>query len=739
MALHSTPTGGERVADATEGDMDSTWSKLRQRKVVQWGTAYAAGAWGLLQVLQFLADTYDWPSQLLRLVTLVFALGLPIALILAWFHGDRGHQRPIRAEIAIIALLLLVGGSGLWVYQRSLESTAESTATPAPTPATAPSERKASASVAVLPFSSLSSDPENAFLADGIAETLITMLAQVPKLMVIGKVSSFSYKGQEVDPRTIGQQLGVGALLEGSVQRAGDRLRVAVQLVSTGDGGHLWAETYDRPATDVFAVQDEIATRVTEALSVALSGDSGPGSIGTTNVAAYDAYLRGKRLAERRETTAMQEGIALLEKSVAADPDFARGWVALSAAYLAAARSPYGNPWGFMPEEQAMALSKRAALRAVEIAPDSGLAHAQLGFTLYLMGADGAAEHYDQAMALSPGDPGVIRMYATFLRESDRSREALELLETLLPVEPRDPGLRSNYATALDASGDVPGSLRQFREAIRLQPDYVVPYLYAAVTTERIVGAADLSLRLYRHAASLDRENAAAFTQLALLYRRLGEEQLALRAERELQRLGATDELRWSRAYAASVAGRPEEARMLVEQLLKETPQDLACRLELSRYPDTRENHRAALVLAKESMTAAEKTSGAVADARICLNTWLGDETAALAELASWEPVWRSRHAFGLVWNWARNDFLARSLACVGRTEDALKELEALVTEGYSMDWRLMAVDPAYDAIRDDLRFNAVIGKLKAADAAAQERFRARPDLNDADIESLGM
>jgi adenylate cyclase len=152
--------------------------------------------------------------------------------------------------------------------------------------------------VAVLPFSNLSSDPANAYLADGIAETLITMLAQVPKLMVIGKVSSFSYKGQAVDPRTIGQQLGVGALLEGSVQRAGDRLRVAVQLVSTGDGGHLWAETYDRPATDVFAVQDEIAKRVTEALSVALAGNSGPGSIGTTNVAAYDAYLKGKQLVE---------------------------------------------------------------------------------------------------------------------------------------------------------------------------------------------------------------------------------------------------------------------------------------------------------------------------------------------------------------------------------------------------------------------------------------------------------
>jgi len=143
------------VTDASEGRMDSAWTKLRRRKVVQWGLAYAAGAWGLLQGLQFLAEAFDWSSRVLQLGTLIALIGLPIVLVLAWYHGDRGHQRPLRTEIAILALLLLAGGAGLWVYQRSIESTGEPAAKSAATQAAAPSERKTSASVAVLPFSNL--------------------------------------------------------------------------------------------------------------------------------------------------------------------------------------------------------------------------------------------------------------------------------------------------------------------------------------------------------------------------------------------------------------------------------------------------------------------------------------------------------------------------------------------------------------------------------------------------------
>ena len=725
----------------SEREDEGPWAKLRRRKVVQWGIAYAAGAWGLLQVLQFLADAFEWPSQTLRLATIALAIGVPIALTLAWYHGDRGHQKPVRTELAIIALLLLIGSAGLWIYQRSSEHVATPAGTQA-TPAAPATASKTAASVAVLPFTNLSADPANAYLAEGIAETMITMLAQVPQLLVIGRNSSFSYKGQNTDPRTIGQQLGVGALLEGSVQRAGNDLRVAVQLVSTSDGHHLWAETYDRPVADVFAVQDDIAKRVTDALRVALAGKTGPGSIGTTNIAAYESYLRGKQLVARREVRALEEGVALLEQAVAADPDFARAWAELSWAYHLSGRWEGAPSIGRMSPEQAGALRLRAARRAVEAAPGLGRAHAALALALSAQeDADGASEEYERAIALSPDDPDVVRLYATFMTNSGHPKEAANLFEPLLLREPRDAAIRTFYARALDGSGDVRGALRQLKEAMRLQPDGAWPYLIAGLTTSDMIGKADLSARLLRRATRLDADNLTATTWLSESYRNFDEPDLARRADAELLRLGATTELTWVKATSAEWAGDSREARRILEAALKNAQERLVPLLMIATLPGTQDEHRATLRRVTAFLGTSSTYVDVFADKQVCLNAWIGNDDESAQQLSHWEPIWRTRHAFGYLQFTTRTDQLARSLACVGRNDDALTELEALVSEGYNLSvggWRYMAIDPAYDAIRADPRFRAVSDKLKAADVAARARFRARPELNDADIDALG-
>jgi tetratricopeptide (TPR) repeat protein len=254
-----------------------------------------------------------------------------------------------------------------------------------------------------------------------------------------------------------------------------------------------------------------------------------------------------------------------------------------------------------------------------------------------------------------------------------------------------------------------------------------------------MLGANDLSIRLWRRAANLDPDSVLTRRDLASFYLDFGEREQAEREQQELQRLGATPELRRLHAALAEQAGRPDKAREILEQLLADSPQDFESMMTLFRLRGSAEQYRTTLRRVNES---AGQFDDIVADALVCLNAWTGNDRAAKDALARWEPVWRSRHAYGYLVQLARIEFLARSLACVGRNDDALAELEALLNEGYNLStfggWRNMAVDPAYDAIRNDPRFKAVIDKLKAAEVAARARFRTRPDLNDADIDSLG-
>jgi Tfp pilus assembly protein PilF len=400
---------------------------------------------------------------------------------------------------------------------------------------------------------------------------------------------------------------------------------------------------------------------------------------------------------------------------------------------------------GRMPPEQAEALSERAAQRAVKSEPGLGAAHAVLALALFRRDDAGAASEFERAIKLSPDDPIVIRAYAGFLTDTGHPKEALELFEPLLAREPKDATIRTAYARALDGSGDIRGALGRLREAIRLEPLSVFPYQMAAVITARMVGADDLSIRLWRRAASLDPDSVLTRLDLASFYLDFGERDQAEREQQELQRLGATPELRKLQAALADQDGHPDRSREILEKLLADSPQDFETLMWLSRLRGSTEEYRATLRRVNEFTAAnesVEQFEGIFADAVVCLNAWTGNDRAARDALARWEPVWRSRHAYGYLVQLARVEFLARSLACVGRNDDALAELQALVSEGYNLStmggWRNMAVDPAYDAIRSDPRFKAVIDKLQSAQMAARARFRARPDLNDADIDSLG-
>jgi TolB-like protein/tetratricopeptide (TPR) repeat protein len=370
------------VTDApAEREGESTWTKLRRRKVVQWGLVYVAGAWGFLQGLEYVANSFHWPDQVRQIAILALAVGLPIVLVLAWYHGDRGEQRVGRAELTVIIILLLVGGAMLWRYARVIESPEDVRAATVQqtSPSTAPSEASRvpdEQSIAVLPFTNVTGDPRQEIVADGLAEEVANQLAAIPELRVTGRRSSFSFKGKNEDLRVIAEKLGVSNLLEGSLRAVGTRLRVTVQLIDGSDGTRRWSSRpYEHEQSGILAAQDEIAQDVARALSVTL--DVGPlkrAHGGTRNLEAARRYweFRELMLSDRRALELERRKVRLMRDAVRLDPQFVAAWDALAKSLVNLA-SYVGDT---QPEqaEQLRAEAEQAWGRVAELAPDSWIA-----------------------------------------------------------------------------------------------------------------------------------------------------------------------------------------------------------------------------------------------------------------------------------------------------------------------------------------------------------------------------
>ncbi|MGA2564999.1 MAG: hypothetical protein ABSF96_15730, partial [Steroidobacteraceae bacterium] len=325
------------------------------------------------------------------------------------------------AVIAAAAVLVIaVSGITAWLLWRSLQpgapgraqATSQDVAQKAEsaTPVFSPPAH----SVAVLPFVNMSGDAKEDYFSDGISEELLNALSRLNDLQVIARTSSFSFKGQNVDVATIAHKLNVGAILEGSVRRAGNTVRITAQLINTVTGFHLWSETYDRPFTDIFKVQTEVATAVAKQLETRLAGDE-PARLevgGTRNPAAYDEYLRAQRVyQEGQGEPGNRATVAAVDKAIALDPDYAAAYVLRSVALL--------SLWYIANVDTVKHLGDQAiaaAERAVALAPDYGEAHAALGRVREDIAYDfiGAAAEFDRALALAPGSADVQRAFGTY-------------------------------------------------------------------------------------------------------------------------------------------------------------------------------------------------------------------------------------------------------------------------------------------------------------------------------------
>jgi TolB-like protein/Flp pilus assembly protein TadD len=462
---YTRPTQGEsRVTDGpTDGEDASFWQRLRRRKVVQWGIAYAAGAWGLLQGLSYVVATFHWPERLQQLATIALLVGLPVALTLAWYHGDKGQQRVSRAELAVLTLLLLLGGGLFWYYERSIPSADSAAATQAlaqPATAAIPTDR----SIAVLPFVNMSPDKEQEYFADGISEELLNLLAQVPQLRVIARTSSFSFKGKEADVATIAKALNVANVLEGSVRKSGDTVRITAQLIRASDSSHLWSQTYDRQMTDVLTVQDEIAAAVVAQLKIELLG--GAPKVRETDPRAFALYLQARELGRQRTKDGFERSIALYQQALAIDPNYVAAWVGLGTDYLTQTNK------GLRPIDEGFRLAREAATKALTIDPSYALAYSTLGRIATDHDGDlaAAASYVERALALDPTNPAVIRSAADLAQSLGRMQEALALDAYVVARDPVNASGYGSLAFEYGRTGHLDEAIAGYRTALSLSP-----------------------------------------------------------------------------------------------------------------------------------------------------------------------------------------------------------------------------------------------------------------------------
>jgi adenylate cyclase len=374
----------------------NVWERLKHHKVLQWTLAYAAAAYTLLHATQMVAESFDWPHLIVRITALVLVLGVPIAVLLAWYHGHKAQHRFSTAELSLLTVLLIIAGSILWALTRGHPQTAV-------TGSLAPRT-----SIAVMPFSNLTGDPSKEYLADGMAEELIHTLARVPGLRVPARTSTFSYKGRNVDVRQIARDLQVGSILEGSVQSAGERIRITVDLIDTRDDSHIWSDSYDRRFTDLFQLQDDLAGAIAGALKTSLTGASQPARSGpqppTRDLEAYQLYLQGNSILRTSEES-FGRAMALYQQALARDPEFARALSAIAYLRLLYVRFGYAMP-------DAVPNAEREAARALMLDPSLAEAREVLGIADTYRGHWVDAEReFQQALSLDPNDSQIRSVY----------------------------------------------------------------------------------------------------------------------------------------------------------------------------------------------------------------------------------------------------------------------------------------------------------------------------------------
>jgi TolB-like protein/Flp pilus assembly protein TadD len=470
--------------------------ELKQRHVLRVGGLYVVSGWAVFQVINTLFPALNLPRWSVTLVAVLFLMGLPIVLIIAYAfeHTPDGIRRSasadlsapgpsagwfdwtlLAASVAIVALT--VSQFSLAVRERAQARSAATPATTVDEPAAAPApEPVANASIAVLPFVSFSDAPDGEYFADGLTEELINSLAQLPDLKVAGRTSAFYFKGRNEDLREIGRKLGVAHVLEGSVRRSGERMRVTAQLIKVADGFHIWSETYDRTLSDAFATQTEISTSVAQVLKARLLDNMAvTATQKTRDPRAYNLELVAGQHLRKHELAEMQEAREQYKQLIELEPDNPRALAGLAEATMFLAQDFLALD--FDPARQE---SQAAIERALAIDPQSVDAWRVKGLIDYLVAirsselryAELAEASFRRAVELNPNDAPSLELLANSLIGNGQTEQAIAMLQRALAIDPLSRLGQTLLGSALAAQGRFAEARRQYDSLIELYPDY---------------------------------------------------------------------------------------------------------------------------------------------------------------------------------------------------------------------------------------------------------------------------
>ena len=455
----------------------SLFAELKRRNVFRVGIAYVVLAWLLLQVGDTLAPALHLPDWVNSALAFFLILGFPMAIFFAWAfemtpeglklekHVDRDESiTPVtgrKLDRTIIVMLVFALAYFVWQSQKAPDEEVVETLAGQPT-------------IAVLPFENMSSDAEQEYFSDGLTEELLNLLAKIPELKVTSRTSAFFYKGKDIKLSDVGRELDVDHILEGSVRKSGQKIRITAQLIEVHSDAHLWSETWDRDLDDVFAIQDEIAAKVVNELRVQLLGDL-PHAIATDGE-TYSLYLQARHTINQRTHESLLRGEELINKALEIAPEYAPGWV-----LKASIHSQQADVGARLPREAAP-MARAAVDRALELDPNSAAAHALSGDLMisYENNYADAEVEFERALELDPFNVDTLYQAGVYYAFIGLPEKALPIA---LAAYERDPLFTANHSTlgyVYIMLGRYDEALEVFQERAKIAPESYGTYVYAA-------------------------------------------------------------------------------------------------------------------------------------------------------------------------------------------------------------------------------------------------------------------